>query len=129
MTVKRALTKWQKKPNAKSAASAALRRLLGRSRPDHQTASVIGSRHAPSMKPANPYSHSMFMASSAAKSAATRRPRAPATRQRSQKTASANPASVTVVMIRSASQAGSQATRTARLIGPAQLGMGCQRMV
>ena len=60
------------------------------------------------MKLVNPKSQAMFMERIEAKSAVMCRERPPATRHLSQRMAAANPTRVTLVIIRSASQAGVQ---------------------
>ena len=75
----------------------------------------------------NPSSQVTFNPSTTATTAAVASPRPPATTQRSQTTEAANPASVSVVIARSAARGGKTSTRAISARCPAQFGSGSQR--
>ena len=106
-----------------------MRRFESWYRPRHQMPSVIGNKQLPSRKLVKPMIHVRFMARRAEKSAARTIPLPPQTRHRSQSAAAASPTSVTLVMIRSATHAGSQETSPARTMCPIQFGIGFHEIV
>ena len=106
-----------------------MREFDSRYRPAHQMPSVIGNKQLPSTKLVKPINQAKFMASNAESSAAETKPFPPATRHRSQSVAKASPTSVALVMIRSATHAGSHETSPARTMCPIQFGIGFQEIV